>query len=139
MCFHYRRSHRVSFDLFSVMRLTKRQPSISGSDALLHDVGQLMGEKAPALMCLRLVLPGIEHDVSPNCVGQRVNSRGRFSRFLTCMNSNLAEVMSEARLYESARLRIQRLPGRAQASCTIGGTPSGFRVSGFRVSSWTLK
>jgi len=63
---------------------------------------------------MRRVLAFAEYDVSPDSVGQGIHSSCGFGRARIGVNSDMAEIMAEARLEKSTRRRIQRLPRRTQ-------------------------
>jgi hypothetical protein len=81
---------------------------------LLHDVGQLVGEKTAALCRARRVAVRAEHDVAPDRVRLRVYRLGGLRGVGVRMYSHPAEVASEARLHKVACRRIEGLAGRTK-------------------------
>jgi len=55
-----------------------------------------------------------ENDVPPYRVSQRIHRPRRLGSYPVGMHPHPAEVVAEARLHESARVRVERLAGRAQ-------------------------
>ena len=77
--------------------------------ALLHGVGQLMGQQAAARDRIRRELAGVEDDIRARGVGPGVQGARQFRRPIVRMHPYHAEVMAEAQLHKSARLRVEEL------------------------------
>src|SRR5438552_3686549 len=63
---------------------------------------------------MRLILSASKYDVAAGRISDRIHCFGRLRCAPIRMDSHAAEVMIKARLKESARLLIERLPGRMQ-------------------------
>src|SRR5258708_27044030 len=81
---------------------------------LLRYMHQLMCKQLLTLGGVGCVLPGVKYDVPPNSVGRCMDSLRGIFRACIGVNTYTAEIMSEARLHESARGGVQRLPRRAE-------------------------
>ena len=75
--------------------------------ALLHDVGQFMGEEAAAFRCVRRKAAGAENDVVAYGVGAGVERFCGGGGAGVGVDANFAEVEADARLHVAACLAIE--------------------------------
>jgi hypothetical protein len=80
---------------------------------LLQDVGEFVRKQAVAPRSPGRELAISEYNVRAEGISQSVDRPRRFRRLCVRMQAHLAEAVAEAGLHEGARLRIQRLTGRA--------------------------
>lgn len=90
------------------------QMSRNRTPGLLHDMRQFMGDQFAPSHGRRLVVPAGKCDVSAGAVGVGAHRVGTGGSQRIGVQLHLAQIMLEARLEERARLRIQRMPGRAE-------------------------
>jgi hypothetical protein len=91
-----------------------RSECVASPAALLHDVREFVREQFLSFAEVRCILSRAKHDMAPNGVPQCIDRPRRLRGLWVRVNADLAEVVSEARLEEGPRLRVQRLARRAQ-------------------------
>src|SRR5262245_4880006 len=95
---------------------------------LLDRMSQFMGEKPSALLDAWIVLTFRKNNVASYRVSQCIHRPRRLRRSCVGVDADLAEVVAEVRLHESARRRVQRLARRAQHF--VDDRRHGFGLSG---------
>jgi len=88
---------------------------------LLHNVRKLVGEQATAGLGAGLVLAGGEGDVGTGGIGEGVDGAGGFGGGAVAVDTDAAEVESEARLKEGEVGSGESLSGRTQDLMDKGG------------------
>lgn len=81
---------------------------------LLNNMRQFVRQPSVAGVRPHLILASGKDHVPAHSVGAGVDSLGRCGRFPICMHVDLAEVLAEARFYESTGSRVMRPTGGAQ-------------------------
>ena len=87
--------------LFLILRYDGLPPHRSlrpRAGVCLHDMRQFMRQQAATADRLWIELPGSEHDMRPNRIGQRIDGLRRFRGRGIRMHTHVAEVVPEARL-----------------------------------------
>ena len=95
--------------------------------ALLHDVGQFVGEQMTAARRSRRIFAAAKHDVAADRVGARRAGRGGRRGALIGMHAHRREVVAEAGVKSSQRSGIERMAGLIDDIADItrrGGGPS---------------
>ncbi len=80
----------------------------------MKDVRQLVSQQPLSFGRPRRVLSLAESNVPTDRVGPGIDCLSRLGRAAVGVNLDAAEVVTEAELHEVARLRVERLTGRAQ-------------------------
>jgi len=81
---------------------------------LLNRVRELMRQQPRALVRSRLILPCPEHDVIARRVRERVDGLSGRGGARIVVNTDVVQIVSQARFHERARRRIERTPGVAE-------------------------
>src|SRR4051812_28771651 len=79
--------------------------------ALLHDVRQFMSKQLLSARRGRRILPGTEHDMVPDHVGQRIHSLCGLSCLRIGMDPHPTKIVAKARLHKATSWRVKRLSG----------------------------
>src|SRR5262245_37805757 len=86
----------------------------SAADTLLYHVSQFVRQQPSPPGCSRGVLPGTEDDMIAHVIDKSIHRAGRLCRLRAGMHSHTAKIVSEARLHNPARCRVERLARQAQ-------------------------
>ena len=101
------RAGKACRDLADVAHTTDRA-SVAG--VLLTDVGEFVGQEAPALFGSGAILPGCEGDIGAGGVGEGIDGPGGFGCGVAGVDAHAAQVEAEAGAEEVQVLGGERLP-----------------------------
>ena len=90
---------------------------------------EFVREKPAPVLARRRILICAEDDIVAHCVSQRIHRTRRCCRVCIGVHANLAEVMAEARLHETACGGVERLAGRAQHLADDGRHSPSFHMN----------
>ncbi len=112
--------HLVCLLFKRISWLVDFQFALNNAASILCYMCQLMRQQSFSNARPQVIMPCPKHHILSNCVGKCIHCPRRLGRPGVCMYPHLAKVLTEARLEEGARLRIERLAGRTQCFVDYG-------------------